>query len=107
MILPPLMIAVLERRGAFKGPNGKTLSTITSLGACISPPPLAVCFRLWPDCRLTPFWGGMAGLIGTSLLVFLPPAIATFPQRAAVDPRKLEERFRALEYEKVEFNKGL
>lgn len=78
LILPPVVITILERRGAFKGSNGKKLSTITNLG-----------------------------LIGASLLVFLPPAIATFPQRGTIDKRKLEERFRELEYQKVEFNKGL
>lgn len=78
MILPPLIITLLERRGAFKGPNGKRWSTVTNLG-----------------------------LIGASLLVFLPPAIAVYPQRGSIDPKKLEERFRQLELQRVEFNKGL
>lgn len=42
-----------------------------------------------------------------SLLAFLPPAIAVYPQRGSIDPKKLEARFRELEYERVEFNKGL
>ncbi|GAA6043575.1 hypothetical protein JCM8097_005261 [Rhodosporidiobolus ruineniae] len=78
LILPPLIITVLERRGAFNRPNGKALSTVTNLG-----------------------------LIGLSLLVFLPPAIAAFPSRAEISPKKLEKRFHEVPYEKVEFNKGL
>ncbi|KAK4704137.1 sideroflexin-5, partial [Phenoliferia sp. Uapishka_3] len=78
LILPPLIITMLERRGAFKGPNGARLNTVTHLG-----------------------------LIGASLLVFLPPAIAYFPQRGSIDPKKLEERFHSLPYDKVEFSKGL
>ncbi|KAM0748588.1 tricarboxylate carrier [Meredithblackwellia eburnea MCA 4105] len=78
LILPPLIITMLERRGAFKGPNGKRLNAITNLG-----------------------------LIGTSLLVFLPPAIATFPQRGSISPKKLETEFQSLPYDRVEFNKGL
>ncbi|GAA5871128.1 hypothetical protein JCM1840_007599 [Sporobolomyces johnsonii] len=78
LILPPLIITVLERRGAFARPNGRALSTATNLG-----------------------------LIGLSLLVFLPPAIAAFPSRASIDPKKLEKRFHDVGYETVEFNKGL
>lgn len=48
-----------------------------------------------------------AGLIGLSLLVFLPPAIAAFPSRASISPKKLEERFHEVPFEEVEFNKGL
>ncbi|SCZ95292.1 BZ3500_MvSof-1268-A1-R1_Chr11-2g03410 [Microbotryum saponariae] len=78
LILPPLIITLLERRGAFDRPNGKRLSTALNLG-----------------------------LIGLSLLVFLPPAIAVFPQRGAVSPKKLEEKYHDLPYDHVEFNKGL
>ena len=52
-------------------------------------------------------------LIGTSLLVFLPPAIATFPQVAKISPSQLEPRFHHLTdaqgqpITEVEFNKGL
>lgn len=49
----------------------------------------------------------LVGLIGASLLLFLPPAIATFPQRGSIDPKKLEQRFRELSYDHVEYNKGL
>ncbi|KAM0791679.1 hypothetical protein ACM66B_003955 [Microbotryomycetes sp. NB124-2] len=78
LILPPIVMTMLERRGAFNGPRGRTLSTVTNLG-----------------------------LIGASLLVFLPPAIAVFPQRGSIAPTKLEKQFHDLPYEKVEFNKGL
>ncbi|KWU41149.1 Tricarboxylate/iron carrier, partial [Rhodotorula sp. JG-1b] len=78
LILPPIIITLLEKRGAFKGPNGRRLSTVTNLG-----------------------------LIGVSLLVFLPPAIAAFPSRASIDPKKLEKQFHDLPYKTVEFSKGL
>ena len=78
LILPPLLMTVLERRGAFAGPTGPRRQTLAHLA-----------------------------LIGSALLIFLPPAIAVFPQRASIDPKKLEERFWKSGYEKVEFNKGL
>lgn len=78
LILPPLLMTILERRGAFAGPTGPRRQTITHLA-----------------------------LIGSALLIFLPPAIAVFPQRASIEPRKLEERFWGMGYDKVEFNKGL
>ncbi len=78
LILPPLIMTALERRGAFRGRHGGRLQQLTHLG-----------------------------LIGGALLVFLPPAIAVFPQRASIDPKKLEERFRELSYDHVEFSKGL
>lgn len=71
-------MTLLERRGAFSGPTGLRRQNLTHLA-----------------------------LIGSALLVFLPPAIAVFPQRASIEPRKLEERFWDKGYEKVEFNKGL
>jgi hypothetical protein len=45
-------------------------------------------------------------VVGLALGLFLPPAIAYFPQRAQVDPKKLEEEFRG-EVCPVYFNKGL
>jgi hypothetical protein len=39
--------------------------------------------------------------------VFLPPAIAAFPSRASIDPKKLEKQFHDLPYSTVEFSKGL
>lgn len=101
LILPPLILTVLERRGTFNGPNGKRLSTLTNLGQ----------YRLYAQeihsSTDTLFLTTFVGLIGAALLVFLPPAIATFPQRGSIDPKKLEEKFRHLDYSKVEFNKGL
>ena len=79
-------------------------------------PPLALSYlqrkKVVPSSGL---WARAADLtlIGTSLLVFLPPAIATFPQVATVSPSKLESRFHDIKDEhgnrvdKLEFNKGL
>lgn len=44
--------------------------------------------------------------VGLSLGLFLPPAIAYFPQRARVSPSKLEKDFQGQEGE-LYFNKGL
>uniref|UniRef100_A0A0K3CIP3 BY PROTMAP: gi/472580684/gb/EMS18468.1/ mitochondrial carrier protein, tricarboxylate/iron carrier [Rhodosporidium toruloides NP11] gi/647397170/emb/CDR39996.1/ RHTO0S04e12992g1_1 [Rhodosporidium t... n=1 Tax=Rhodotorula toruloides TaxID=5286 RepID=A0A0K3CIP3_RHOTO len=78
LILPPLIMTLLEKRGVFNRPNGRRVNTVTHIG-----------------------------LIGLSLLVFLPPAIAAFPSRASISPKKLEERFHGVPFEEVEFNKGL
>ncbi|GFZ47923.1 Probable mitochondrial transport protein FSF1 [Saitozyma sp. JCM 24511] len=77
LIIPPMVMTLLERRNAFVGPRGKLLSNLTNLT-----------------------------LIGLSLGLFLPPAIAYFPQRASVDPKKLESEFQGNEGP-VYFNKGL
>jgi hypothetical protein len=45
-------------------------------------------------------------VVGLSLGLFLPPAIAYFPQRAETDPKKLETKFQGAEGP-VYFNKGL
>lgn len=45
-------------------------------------------------------------IVGLSLGLFLPPAIAYFPQRAETDPKKLEDQFKTVEGP-VYFNKGL
>ncbi|PWY98355.1 tricarboxylate carrier [Testicularia cyperi] len=79
-------------------------------------PPLAL--KYLQRRKLVPSSGPLARavdltLIGTSLLVFLPPAIATFPQVADIDPARLEPRFHQLRDDagarisSVEFNKGL
>ncbi|BGP25572.1 Sideroflexin FSF1 [Rhodotorula toruloides] len=78
LILPPILMTLLEKRGVFNRANGRRLNTVTHIG-----------------------------LIGLSLLVFLPPAIAAFPSRASISPKKLEERFHEVPFEQVEFNKGL
>ncbi|WVN89291.1 uncharacterized protein L203_104512 [Cryptococcus depauperatus CBS 7841] len=77
LIIPPMVMTFLEKRGTFAGPRGKALSNVTQLT-----------------------------LIGLSLGLFLPPAIAYFPQRAATTPTKLESRFRQYE-DPIYFNKGL
>ncbi|KAF6766850.1 Tricarboxylate/iron carrier [Kalmanozyma brasiliensis GHG001] len=79
-------------------------------------PPLALKFL--QRAKVIPASGALTRaidltLIGTSLLVFLPPAIATFPQVARINPMLLEERFHNLKdangnpVTEVEFNKGL
>lgn len=79
-------------------------------------PPLAL--RFLQRAKVIPASGALTRvvdltLIGTSLLVFLPPAIATFPQVAKIDPNKLEPKFHHLTDQhsnpirEVEFNKGL
>ncbi|KAA1065750.1 hypothetical protein PGT21_009165 [Puccinia graminis f. sp. tritici] len=85
LILPPLIITALQKRGTFSGPRGKSLEMIANLG-----------------------------LIGGSLFFFLPPAIAAFPQRAKIQAHKLEDRFSNIidertgkPYQYFEFNKGL
>jgi len=45
-------------------------------------------------------------IVGLSLGLFLPPAIAYFPQRAETDPKKLESQFQGVQGP-VYFNKGL
>lgn len=79
-------------------------------------PPLAL--RALQRAKIIPTSGPLTravdlAMIGTSLLIFLPPAIATFPQVATANPKSLESKFHNLRdqngnpIEKVEFNKGL
>jgi tricarboxylate carrier len=77
LIIPPVVMTLLERRGAFSGPRGKFGASLTQLT-----------------------------LIGLCLGGFLPPAIAYFPQRASTTGDKLEERFHDVPG-KIYFNKGL
>ncbi|TIB31065.1 hypothetical protein E3P84_03084 [Wallemia ichthyophaga] len=56
LIFVPLIQAALTKRGAFAGKRGPLLERIVSLG-----------------------------LAGTSMIVFLPPAIAVFPQKATLE----------------------
>lgn len=79
-------------------------------------PPLALSFlqrrRVVPSAGL---WAKVADLtlIGSSLFVFLPPAIATFPQTASIKAERLEKEFQNVTDERgeavkvFEFNKGL
>lgn len=79
-------------------------------------PPLAL--RFLQRTKVIPTSGALTrvvdlAMIGTSLLVFLPPAIATFPQVAKINPNQLETKFHHLTDQQgnpiteVEFNKGL
>lgn len=77
LIIPPMVMTWLQARGTFVGPRGHLLANVTQLT-----------------------------LIGLSLGLFLPPAIAYFPQRASVSTDKLEDKFHGYK-EKVYFNKGL
>jgi hypothetical protein len=45
-------------------------------------------------------------IVGLALGLFLPPAIAYYPQRATTDPKKLEDEYKN-EEGPVYFNKGL
>ncbi|GEM08990.1 mitochondrial carrier protein, tricarboxylate/iron carrier [Rhodotorula toruloides] len=97
LILPPILMTLLEKRGVFNRANGRRLNTVTHIG-------------VFPSARFSSLsltLSRRAGLIGLSLLVFLPPAIAAFPSRASISPKKLEERFHEVPFEQVEFNKGL
>lgn len=77
LIIPPLVMTYLEKRGTFVGPRGKIMGNLANLT-----------------------------LIGLSLGLFLPPAIAYFPQRAKVSSSKLEKEFQSQDDE-LYFNKGL
>lgn len=84
LIFVPLIQAALTKRGAFAGKRGPLLERIVSLG-----------------------------LAGTSMIVFLPPAIAVFPQKATLsadtvfgkDHQVADEKGRRVT--RVEFNRGL
>ncbi|WWD21665.1 hypothetical protein CI109_106151 [Kwoniella shandongensis] len=78
LIIPPMVMTYLTSRNVFSGPRGKLGATVTQLT-----------------------------LIGLSLGLFLPPAIAYFPQRAKTTPAKLESRFQEFGDGPVYFNKGL
>ncbi|KAL1407353.1 Sideroflexin FSF1 [Vanrija albida] len=77
LIIPPVVMTLLERRGAFKGPRGPLAANLTQLT-----------------------------LIGLSLGLFLPPAIAYFPQRAETTGKTLGEPFVNIKGP-IYFNKGL
>lgn len=83
LIFVPLIQAALTKRGAFAGKRGPLLERIVSLG-----------------------------LAGTSMIVFLPPAIAVFPQKATLgadtvfgEDAPTDEKGRRVT--RVEFNRGL
>lgn len=72
-----MVMTLLERRGTFVGPRGHMLSNLTQLT-----------------------------LIGLSLGLFLPPAIAYFPQRAKTSGETLGGKFKDIKGP-IYFNKGL
>ena len=84
LIFVPLIQAALTKKGVFKGKRGPVLERIVSLG-----------------------------LAGTSMIIFLPPAIAVFPQKAALDTETVFGRDQDIKDDKgrkvtrVEFNRGL
>lgn len=84
LIFVPLIQAALTKKGVFKGKRGPVLERIVSLG-----------------------------LAGTSMIIFLPPAIAVFPQKAALDTETVFGRDQDIRDDKgrkvtrVEFNRGL
>lgn len=79
-------------------------------------PPLALVYlqkrRIVPQ---TGIWSRAADLtlIGASLFIFLPPAIAVFPQTATIDASKVEPAYQNIKdnngqiVQTLEFNKGL
>jgi hypothetical protein len=72
-----MIMTMLERKRVFVGPRGHLLSNLTQLT-----------------------------LIGLSLGLFLPPAIAYFPQRAETTGKRLGGKFADFEGP-IYFNKGL
>lgn len=74
------------------------------------PPPPSFLF-FWLDLSYRRWRADLQSLgllltVGLSLGLFLPPAIAYFPQRAEIDPSQLESEYHG-EKGKVYFNKGL
>ncbi|BGP24663.1 Sideroflexin FSF1 [Rhodotorula toruloides] len=80
LILPPILMTLLEKRGVFDRPNAHRLNSVTS---CIS-----------------------VRLIGLSLLVSLPPAIAASPSHASIALNKLVEPFHERPFEEAVFQQG-
>lgn len=82
----------LEKRGTFVGPRGKIMGNLANLT-----------LSKYSQDSLQ---GRVDGIVGLSLGLFLPPAIAYFPQRAKVSSSKLEKEFQSQDDE-LYFNKGL
>lgn len=97
LIIPPMLMTLLQKRKLFVGPRGPLLSNLTQL--TLSPSSLFLLFLFAVADYHTP-------LVGLSLGLFLPPAIAYFPQRASTDPKKLENEYHD-QPGPVYFNKGL
>lgn len=84
-----MVMTMLERRGVFKGPRAKSAAFLTQLTLS--------------ECRGST---SILTTVGLSLGVFLPPAIAYFPQTAATSAAKLEPQFKNVQGP-IYFNKGL
>ncbi|KAE8215015.1 hypothetical protein CF327_g1640 [Tilletia walkeri] len=88
---------------------------LTNIPTLILPPLMLSYLQRKRIVPASGMWAKVAdlGLIGTSLLLFLPPALASSPQTATVRPTALEARFHDVKdkagnpVEELEFNKGL
>ncbi|KAE8185067.1 hypothetical protein CF336_g7559 [Tilletia laevis] len=88
---------------------------LTNIPTLILPPLMLSYLQRKRIVPASGMWAKVAdlGLIGTSLLVFLPPALASSPQTSTVRPAALESRFHDVKdkegraVEVLEFNKGL
>ncbi|KAK0542818.1 Sideroflexin FSF1 [Tilletia horrida] len=88
---------------------------LTNIPTLILPPLMLSYLQRKKVVPASGMWAKVAdlGLIGTSLLIFLPPALASSPQTATVRPAALEARFHDVKdkegkpVEFLEFNKGL
>jgi hypothetical protein len=89
-----MLMTLLQKRGTFVGPRGPLLSNLTQLT-------LSKLAHAVHDAEQE-----ADKVVGLSLGLFLPPAIAYFPQRASTSPEKLEPRFQDVKGP-VYFNKGL
>ena len=84
MIFVPIIQAALTKRGLFNGKRGPMLERFVSLG-----------------------------LAGTSMIIFLPPAIAVFPQKASLSSDSVFGSDHDVKDKvgnritRVEFNRGL
>ena len=96
MVLPPLILVRLQQRQWLKSRPGMTLPI--NLGA-----------SEWVAASVERMLNQILGLILTTSIFALPLALAAFPQRQAVDAKRLEEKFwnQGGVDGKVEFNRGI
>lgn len=110
-------VKVGESASAGRRAVGMTAASrvMTNIPTMIFPPLLLAYMqrkRIVPQAGLTARLVDLTMIAG-SMLVFLPPAIAYFPQTASVDASKLEPQFHGLQDDQgkpvreLEFNKGL
>lgn len=119
LILPPLALAAMQKRGMFRGPRGPLAETATNLGASALDRPCE--FVLKPaQVSSAPLCSSLYRPRSPSFRrkVRMSSGLACkgFPDRAtgSVDPNKLEERFHGVKDPStgrplsiVHFNKGL